>query len=104
MILLFVPAILFVVLILVYSANPKLRVSTHFPYVSWQFYAMGLRIVFPPGDHFFHHVEAWKQYISRIKTVQCRTAVIHNKLTDNQYPSGTFIEPNWAVAKLTQLG
>jgi hypothetical protein len=42
LILLFVPAILFIVLILVYSTNPKLRVSTHFPYVSWQFYAMGL--------------------------------------------------------------
>ena len=42
LILLFIPAILFGILILLYRTNFKLRVSAHFPYVSWQFYAIGL--------------------------------------------------------------
>jgi len=42
LILLFIPAILFGVLILLYRHHLKLRVSDHFPYASWQFYGIGL--------------------------------------------------------------
>jgi len=42
LILLFIPAILFGVLILLYRENGRLRLNAHFPYLSWQFYAIGL--------------------------------------------------------------
>jgi hypothetical protein len=39
---LFVPATLFGLLLLLYRDNSKLRLSSHFPYANWQFYAIGL--------------------------------------------------------------
>jgi hypothetical protein len=42
LILLFVPAVLFGALILLYRQNLKLRFSSHFPYLHWEFYAIGL--------------------------------------------------------------
>jgi hypothetical protein len=42
LILLFFPAILFGVLLLLYKDNLKLKISAHFPYLSWQFFAIGL--------------------------------------------------------------
>jgi hypothetical protein len=38
---LFVPATLFGLLLLLYRDNSKLRLSSHFPYANWQFYAIG---------------------------------------------------------------
>ena len=42
LILLFIPAVLFGVLLLRYRNDLRLRISAHFPYVSWQFYAITL--------------------------------------------------------------
>lgn len=40
--LLFLPAILFGVLIILYRKNFNLRISNHFPFLSWQFYTIGI--------------------------------------------------------------
>jgi hypothetical protein len=42
LILLFLPAILFAILLLLYRTHLKLRFSAHFPYAGWQFYAIAL--------------------------------------------------------------
>jgi hypothetical protein len=42
LIFLFIPAILFGALILLYKGNTQLRISPHFPFLSWQFFAIGV--------------------------------------------------------------
>lgn len=42
LVLLFMPAILFAILLVAYRNNGKLRLSNSFPYVSWQFVAVAL--------------------------------------------------------------
>jgi hypothetical protein len=42
LLLLFCPAVLFGILLLLYKQNLKLKISAHFPYLNWQFFAIGL--------------------------------------------------------------
>jgi hypothetical protein len=42
LLLLFCPAVLFGILLLLYKGNLKLKISAHFPYLKGQFFAIGL--------------------------------------------------------------
>jgi hypothetical protein len=42
LIFLFIPAILFFALILLYKNSIKLKINAHFPYLTWQFYVIAL--------------------------------------------------------------
>lgn len=42
LILLFAPAILFVILLIVFHSHPNIRLQPFFPYVPWQFFILGL--------------------------------------------------------------
>lgn len=60
LIFLFVPAILFGLLLLLYRSHVRLRIGAHFPYLPWQFYAIAVfGIVATAGgvlDWRFHRV------------------------------------------------
>lgn len=42
LILLFIPAVLFGILLFLYGHHLKVKVSSHFPYLNWQFYAIAV--------------------------------------------------------------